>query len=295
MSAILVDGLGRRYGDVTALAGVGFEARRGEALALLGPNGAGKTTAVEILAGFVAPSTGTVRVLGVEPRRGGPAWRARLGIVSQTTALDERLTVRQLLQAFASVFPRALTVAAALDLVGLREQADMRVGRLSGGQRRRVDLALGIVGRPEVLFLDEPTTGLDPAARRRTWAVVDRLREAGTTVLLTTHHMEEAERLADRVLVLARGRLVADASPAALRARSAPATIRCPVPEGLAAGLPPALAPHAHGGELVIRTRRPADALERLLAWSRAAGHDLAGLEVAPASLEDVYLALTRA
>jgi ABC-2 type transport system ATP-binding protein len=295
VSAILVDGLGKRYGDVTALAGVGFEAGRGEALALLGPNGAGKTTAVEILAGFLAPSAGTVRVLGAEPRRAGPAWRARLGIVSQATSLDERLTVREVLHAFGSVFPRARTVAEALALAELREQADTRVGRLSGGQRRRVDLALGIVGRPEVLFLDEPTTGLDPAARRRTWAVVDRLREAGTTVLLTTHHMEEAERLADRVLVLARGRLVADASPGELRARSAPVTIRCPLPHGVAAGLPPAFAPHTAGGELVIRTRHPADALECLLAWSRTAGHDLAGLEVAPASLEDVYLALTHA
>jgi ABC-2 type transport system ATP-binding protein len=293
--AVVVDGLTKRYRDVTALEGVSFAAARGEALALLGPNGAGKTTAVEILEGFLAPSAGTVRVLGADPRRGGREWRARVGIVSQATSLDERLTVHEVLRAFAAVFPGALAVEDALALTDLREEARTRVGRLSGGQRRRVDLALGIVGRPDVLFLDEPTTGLDPAARRRTWAVIDRLRESGVTVLLTTHYMEEAERLADRLLVLARGRLVADASPAELRARSTPATIRCPLPAALAAGLPPALAAHLQAGELVIRTRRPADALERLLAWSRAAGHDLAGLEVGPASLEDAYLALTHA
>ena len=282
MSAILVDGVRKRYGDVTALDGIGFEARRGEALAVLGPNGAGKTTAVEILEGFLAPSAGTVRVLGIDPRRGGPPWRARIGIVSQETSLDERLTVGEVLRAFASVFPRALQIAEALALADLSEHEHTRVGRLSGGQRRRVDLALGIVGRPEVLFLDEPTTGLDPAARRRTWALVDRLRQAGVTVLLTTHYMEEAERLADRVLVLARGRLVADASPADLRACSAPARIRCPVPEHLAAGLPPALAGDLDGGQLVIRTRRPADALERLLAWSRSAGTTSAGWRSRP-------------
>jgi ABC-2 type transport system ATP-binding protein len=221
MPAIAVEGLGMRYGDRVALRGVTFAVARGEAVALLGANGAGKTTTLEILEGFLAPSAGTVRVLGADPRRGD---RARIGVVTQSTSLDHQLTVREALTAFAAAYPRPRPVAEALALAGLDAEAGTRIGRLSGGQQRRVDLALGIVGRPELLFLDEPTTGLDPAARRRTWDVVARLRAEGATVLLTTHYQEEAERLADRLIVLAGGRVVADAAPAALTTAA-----RCPV------------------------------------------------------------------
>jgi ABC-2 type transport system ATP-binding protein len=202
-----------RFGDRVALQGVSFAVERGEIVALLGPNGAGKTTTVEILEGFLAPSEGFVRVLGADPRRGD---RSRVGVVMQSTSLDAQLTVREAVTAFAAAYPSPRPVAEVLELVDLAEDARTRIGRLSGGRQRRVDLALGIVGRPEVLFLDEPTTGLDPAARRRTWDAVARLRADGATVLLTTHHMEEAERLADRLIVLAGGRVVADAAPAAL-------------------------------------------------------------------------------
>jgi ABC-type Na+ transport system ATPase subunit NatA len=201
MSVITVEHLHKAYGRLGALRDVSFEVAAGQVVALLGPNGAGKTTTMELLEGYQTPSGGVVRVLGSEPRRAGRAWRARVGLVLQSTSLDLQLTVREALGVHAGLFPRPWPVGELLELVDLAAEADTRIGQLSGGQRRRVDVGLGIVGRPELLFLDEPTTGLDPVARRQAWTAVERLTAAGTTVVLTTHYLEEAQRLADRVLV----------------------------------------------------------------------------------------------
>jgi ABC-2 type transport system ATP-binding protein len=296
VTAIRADGLSRHFGGVVAVDEVSFEIARGEVVALLGPNGAGKTTTIELLEGYLAPTGGSISVLGADPRHGGRAWRARIGLVLQSTSLDLELTVRDVLGVFAALYPRPRTVAEVLALVDLEAQAGERIGRLSGGQQRRVDLALGIVGRPELLFLDEPTTGLDPAARRRTWAVVEALAAEGTTILLSTHSMDEAQRLADRLLVLRDGRLVADAAPDELRRAALRSTVRLPCPPGMPmADLPPALVRHFDPlrCELVIRTAHVAGALDLLLDWARAEDVALDALEVGPASLEDAYLELT--
>ena len=295
MSAVEVEHLSRRYGELEAVADVSCEVAAGQVVALLGPNGAGKTTTMEILEGYRAPSGGTARVLGEEPGRAGRAWRARVGLVLQSTSLDPQLTVGEALRIFAALFPRPRPVDEVLELIDLAGEAGTRMGRLSGGQQRRVDVGLGIVGRPEVLFLDEPTTGLDPAARRQAWTTVEGLTEAGTTVLLTTHYLEEAQRLADRVLVLANGRLVADARPEQLRGEAADTVIRVPLPPGApTADLPPALAAGADpgAGRLVVRTAEVTAALDGLVGWARRHRVELAGLEVGPPSLEDAYLAL---
>jgi ABC-2 type transport system ATP-binding protein len=214
-----------------------------------------------MLEGYLAPSSGSVSVLGVDPRVGDGAWRARIGLVMQSTSLDAQLTVGEQLDVYARVFPRPRAVDEVLRLIDLEDAAATRIGRLSGGQQRRVDLGLGIVGRPDVLFLDEPTTGLDPAARRRIWSVVESLARDGATVLLTTHYLQEAEQLADRLLVLAGGRLVADATPDELRAAVEETVVRFPVGEDVA--LPDQLAAlvDRERHELVVRTRHP----ERLL------------------------------
>jgi ABC-2 type transport system ATP-binding protein len=295
MTAVEVEHLSRRYGELEAVADVSFEVAAGQVVALLGPNGAGKTTTMEILEGYRAPSGGTARVLGEEPGRAGRAWRARVGLVLQSTSLDPQLTVGEALGTFAALFPRPRPVDEVLELIDLAGEAGTRIGRLSGGQQRRVDVGLGIVGRPEVLFLDEPTTGLDPAARRQAWTTIEGLTEAGTTVLLTTHYLEEAQRLADRVLVLAHGRLVADARPDQLRGGAAETVIRVPLPPGApTADLPPALAAGADpgAGRLVVRTAEVTAALDGLVGWARRHRVELAGLEVGPPSLEDAYLAL---
>jgi ABC-2 type transport system ATP-binding protein len=278
----------KRYGDLAAVHDLSFEVGRGEIVALLGPNGAGKTTTVEMLEGYSAPSGGALAVLGADPARGDRRWRERIGLVLQSTSLDVRLTVRDTLRAFARLFPSPLPVDHVLELIDLRAEADTRIDRLSGGQQRRVDLGVGIVGRPELLFLDEPTTGLDPAARRRIWAVVE---ELGATVFLTTHSMEEAEQLADRLLVLAGGRLVADATPDGLRAAAAWTLVRFPLPT--TDGLPAGLGAHVANGELVARTRDPRGVLAALVDWAWARDLDLTGLQVGPPSLETAYLELT--
>jgi len=295
VSAIAVERLSKRYGEVTALQELSFEVPAGQVVTLLGPNGAGKTTTVEILEGYQAASGGSARVLGADPRHAGRAWRARVGLVLQSSSLDAQLTVREALGVDATLYPRPRPVGEVLELIDLQRQADSRIGQLSGGQRRRVDLGLAVIGRPELLFLDEPTTGLDPAARRQAWTTVEQLRAAGTTVLLTTHYLEEAERLADRVLVLAGGRLLADARPAELRARGAPTTIHFPLPPGApVADLPVALAGAIDlaRGELRLHTGEVTAALDALTAWAWRNGVELAGIEVGPPSLEDAYLAL---
>jgi ABC-2 type transport system ATP-binding protein len=296
VSAIRAEGLTRRFGDVEAVRDVSFEVRAGEIVALLGPNGAGKTTTLELLEGYLSPSAGSVSVLAADPRRGDRAWRARVGVVLQSTSLDLELSAREALEAFAALFPHPRAVDEVLALVDLEDEADTRIGRLSGGQQRRVDLGVGIVGRPELLFLDEPTTGLDPAVRRRMWAIVEELAAGGATVVLSTHYTEEAQRLADRLLILRDGRLVADAAPAQLRACALRSTVRLPCPPGTPmADLPPALARHFDPlrCELVVHTSDVAATLDQLLEWARAHDIGLDALEVGPASLEDAYLALT--
>jgi ABC-2 type transport system ATP-binding protein len=225
-AAISVRGLVKRYGDRNAVDGLDLDIRRGEIFALLGPNGAGKTTTVEILEGYRERDGGEVRVLGVDPADGGRRWKADLGIVLQSGAGDSQLTCLELLRAQAAYYPDPRDPAEVLELVGLTEKAGSRGRTLSGGQRRRLDVALGIVGRPRLLFLDEPTTGFDPEARRQFWSLIRSLRDLGTTMLLTTHYLDEAEELADRVGVIARGRLVEVAVPAELGGRgSAPAVV----------------------------------------------------------------------
>jgi ABC-2 type transport system ATP-binding protein len=294
VSAIVVDRLTKRFGDFAAVDGVSFEVAEGQLVAVLGPNGAGKTTTLEMLEGFMAPSSGTARVLDVDPHRGDRRWRARIGLVLQSTSLDAELTVRDTLTVFAGLYPSARPVDEVLELVDLVDDAETRVGVLSGGQRRRVDVAIGIVGRPEVLFLDEPTTGLDPEARRRAWTAVENLTTTGTTVVLTTHYIDEADHLANRLLLLAGGKVIADTTPEGLRARGGPATIRYHLPDDAPnVDLPATLIPHLDpaGRELVVRADDPTGPLRDLLGWADQHHLDLSGREVGPPSLEEAYLA----
>ena len=296
MTVIEVEHLVKRFGGFTAVQDISFGVQAGQVAAVLGPNGAGKTTTIEILEGFLAPSGGTVRVLGADPRRGSRAWRARIGLVLQSTSLDMQLTVAEALGLYAGLFPRPMAAAAVLDLIGLGPDAATRIGALSGGQRRRVDLGLAIIGRPEILFLDEPTTGLDPEARRELWAIIQSLVADGATVLLTTHYIEEAQHLADRVIVLAEGRVVADATPGQLRARGGTPVIRYRLPPGARPeDLPPALGHYVNPdrGELTLPSADLTADLGELVSWARRSRADLTGLEVAPPSLEDAYLSLT--
>ena len=220
MNSISVRGLTKRYGSLVAVNDISFEVEQGECLALLGPNGAGKTTTTEVLEGFRHADSGEVRVLGVDPRHGGLGWKARLGIVLQTDRDLGDLTVREAVRHFAAYFPSPRDPEEVIEAVGLGSKATSRNDRLSGGQRRRLDVALGIIGNPELLFLDEPTTGFDPAARREFWALIESLKADGTTILLTTHYLDEAERLADRVAVIAGGRIIACDRPSQLGDRS---------------------------------------------------------------------------
>ncbi|HVW19062.1 MAG TPA: ABC transporter ATP-binding protein [Solirubrobacteraceae bacterium] len=292
--AIVVEGLRRRYGDVEAVAGIDFSVRTGEIFALLGPNGAGKTTTVEILEGFRRPTAGRVRVLGVDPARAGRDFRERVGVVLQTGALDDALSVEETLRHYAACYAAPLPWRELLDMVALVSRRRARVRDLSGGQRRRLELALALVGDPELVFLDEPTTGLDPHARRAAWEMIAALREDGRTILLTSHYMDEVERLADRATVLRSGRLVAEGSPAQLRARGLRTEIRFRLPDGapLPAGLA-ALADTQPDGTTSILTRTPTEVMARLGAWAMGHGGELARLSVTPPSLEDVYLELT--
>jgi ABC-2 type transport system ATP-binding protein len=299
MSAVTVERLVKRYGPVAAVHDVSFDIAAGQVTALLGPNGAGKSTIIEILTGLTAPSGGTVRVLGTAPGPGGRrgrSWRARIGLVLQSASLDSQLTVTEALGLFARLYPRPLRVAEVLEAIDLADEAATRIGVLSGGQRRRVDLGLGIIGRPELLFLDEPTTGLDPEARRKLWEVIGRLTAGGATVLLTTHYMEEAERLASRLIVLARGQVVADTTPGQLRAGGPAPAIRLPLRPGIPVTDLPAwldVTTDETHAELLIRCPDLTASLESLASWARRNQIDLTGLELGPPSLEDAYLALT--
>lgn len=296
MTAIEVRDLSRSYGTVRAVDGVSFTVGAGEIFALLGPNGAGKTTTVEILEGFRTRDAGTVDVLGHDPATGGSAYRARIGVVLQSAGFEEEFTVRELVRMQAALFPRGHDPDELITLVGLGDKRLTRVKGLSGGQRRRLDLALGLAGAPELLFLDEPTTGFDPAARHHAWDLVDNLRALGTTILLTTHYLEEAQRLADRVAVMRAGRLVAIGAPEDLRAGSKlPTVITFALrPDLRTAGTPALSAPLEVTGTTVrVTSRDPLTDTYRLTGWARERGVDLPDLTVSPPTLEDVYLTLT--
>ena len=269
--------------------------RAGEIFAFLGPNGAGKTTTVEILEGYRDRDAGEVSVLGVDPAAPTRAWRERIGIVLQSGKLRPHLTVRESVELFAGYYPAPRPVDETIELVGLTEQRDSRTERLSGGQQRRLDVALALIGDPELLFLDEPTTGFDPSARRNAWSLIAGLRQLGKTVFLTTHYMDEAQELADRVAIIAAGQIVAEGAPSELGGRgAAPCEIRFRLPEGAQADdLPLQVA--VTDGRALLRTHDPIPALNALTSWALAQGVDLPGLEVERPSLEDVYLDLTEA
>jgi ABC-2 type transport system ATP-binding protein len=292
---ISVQGLTKRYGDVEAVRGVDLEVRRGEIFAFLGPNGAGKTTTVEILEGFRTASSGTISVLGADPAHAGPEWRNRVGAVLQESQAEPGLTVRECLQLYAGYYAHPRNIAETIALVGLKEKTDTLGHHLSGGQRRRLDVALALIGDPELIFLDEPTTGFDPSARRAAWSVIDGLRALGKTVFLTTHYMEEAEHLADRIAVIADGAIVADGTPQTLGGRDQlAATIRFTLPGG--AILPDTLrlmVEPTSNGTVAIRTEAPLVHLRALSDWASTAGFDLPDIDVRRPTLEDVYLALT--
>jgi ABC-2 type transport system ATP-binding protein len=294
-SAVVVAGLRKHYGAVQAVRDVSFTVEDGEIFALLGPNGAGKTTTLEILEGFRTRDAGRVEVLGADPgdRAAGRALREQIGLVLQDIAVEPYLTVRETLARNAGYYPAPRDVDEVIGQVGLTGQERRKVRQLSGGQQRRLDLALGLIGHPRLLFLDEPTTGFDPNARRDAWQIVRSLRDAGTTVVLTTHYMDEAQALADRVAVISGGRIVAEGAPSTIGGRdTARARIRFALPDGYApADLPlPAVAGH---GLVTVETAEPTEALHQLTGWALRRGTVLDRLTVERASLEDIYLRLT--
>jgi ABC-2 type transport system ATP-binding protein len=295
---VSVRGLVKRYGRHDAVAGVDFDVHRGEIFALLGPNGAGKTTTVEILEGFRARTDGEITVLDVDPADAGSAWRNRVGVVLQESEPEPGLSVRECLELYAGYYWAPLDTDHTIALVGLTDQANTIATRLSGGQRRRLDVALALIGDPDIVFLDEPTTGFDPAARRAAWAVIAGLRQLGKTIFLTTHYMEEAEYLADRIAVIAAGRIVAEGTPKTLGGRDRmTASIRFTLPAGLTVrNLPPGLRPLAEAGPdgaNVLRSESPLVHVQMLADWALGRGVDLPDLDIRRPTLEDVYLALT--
>ena len=277
MSAISVRDLRRSYGALEAVRGISFEVSRGEVFGLLGPNGAGKTTTVEILEGYRKRDAGEVEVLGADPAAAGGDWRERIGVVLQSSAMYETLTVDEMLRVFAGYYRSPRPLDEVVELVGLQDKREVRVRRLSGGQRRRLDLGLALVGDPELIFLDEPTTGFDPGARRRAWETIRGLRSLGKTILLTTHYLDEAEQLADRVAVLRRGEIVASGPPAELTSAVRQTEIRY----------------RDDGREVVLHTDEPTRLLHELTSRALGEGRELDGLVVRRPTLEEVYLSLT--
>jgi ABC-2 type transport system ATP-binding protein len=276
-AAISVHGLRKSYGEYEALREVSFEISEGEVFGLLGPNGAGKTTTIEILEGYRSRDSGEVDVLGFDPERAGSAFRERIGVVLQQSQLWPNLTVAETHRMFAGYYNRPRDVDEVMTLVGLEEKRDARVKTLSGGQKRRLDLGLALVGDPDLVFLDEPTTGFDPAARRAAWEMIRSLRSLGKTILLTTHYLDEAERLADRVAVLREGRIIREGTPAELTGGTNETEVRY----------------RQDGHEVVIHTSEPTRLLQELTAAALADGREVEGLQVRRPTLEDVYLSLT--
>jgi ABC-2 type transport system ATP-binding protein len=294
---VSVHGLRKRYGQAEVVAGIDLEIERGEIFAFLGPNGAGKTT-VEILEGFRTRTAGEVSVLGVDPAKGDASWRDRVGAVLQESNPEPGLTVRESLQLYSGYYREPRDIDETIALVGLQEKAETLAPQLSGGQRRRLDVALALIGDPELIFLDEPTTGFDPSARRTAWHVIEGLRQLGKTVFLTTHYMDEAEELADRIAVIAGGRIVAEGTPGTLGGRNAMAsTIRFTLPQGTGADdLPPELRALLAGedGRVTLTTDTPLVHVGALAEWALGCGIDLPDLDVRRPTLEDVYLELTK-
>ena len=278
VAAIEVRGLRKSYGPHEVLHGVDFTVDEGEVFALLGPNGAGKTTTVEILEGYRTRDDGIVRVLGEDPEKNGRALRTRVGVVLQSAAVYPYLSVEEMVELFAGYYPAPRPVDEVIGLVGLETSRKTRVRRLSGGQLRRLDLALALVGDPELIFLDEPTTGFDPAARRDAWETIRGLKELGKTILLTTHYLEEAQRLADRLAILREGRIAATGTPQALLSTNGRVEIRF----------------RRHGEPTTITTDDPTRTLHELTSAAIAGGYELEDLEVRRPTLEDIYLELTR-
>ena len=277
MSAIRVSDLRKSYGEHEALRGISFTIEEGEVFSLLGPNGAGKTTTVEILEGYRARDGGSVEVLGFDPARAQTAYRQQIGVVLQQSQLWANLTVAETHRMFAGYYERPRDIDEVIQLVGLREKRDARVKTLSGGQKRRLDLGVALVGDPDLIFLDEPTTGFDPAARRAAWEMIRSLRSLGKTILLTTHYLDEAEQLADRVAVLREGRIVSEGTPAELTGGTQETEVRY----------------RRDGHEVVLRTTEPTRLLHQLTEEALAEGRELEGLTVRRPTLEDVYLLLT--
>jgi len=278
-AVVSVRGLTKSYGDFEALKGVDFELHAGEVFGLLGPNGAGKTTTIEILEGYRDRDGGDVRVLGADPAKAGLEWRQRIGVVLQSSAMYENLTVAEQLAQFGGYYEQPRPVDEVIGLIGLEEKRDARARKLSGGQRRRLDLGLALVGDPELIFLDEPTTGFDPAARRRAWGTIRSLRALGKTILLTTHYLDEVEQLADRVAVLREGKIVASGTV-----------------HELIGGTPATEIRYRRNGEVVVlETDEPTRVLHELTASAMERGEELEGLEVRKPSLEEVYLSLVQA
>ena len=277
MKAVEVKGLAKSYGDHEALRGVDFSIEVGEVFGLLGPNGAGKTTTVEILEGYRRRDGGTVEVLGIDPAHGNSAWRRRVGVVLQSSSFYPALSVGESLRIFGRYYERPRDADEVAEIVGLSDKRDARVRTLSGGQKRRLDLGLALIGDPELIFLDEPTTGFDPGARRNAWDTIRNLRSLGKTILLTTHYLDEAEQLADRVAVLRRGSIIREGTPAELTGGAVDTEIRF----------------LRDGAKVVEHTREPTRRLNELTAEAIARGEELDELEVLRPTLEDVYLELT--
>jgi ABC-2 type transport system ATP-binding protein len=277
VSAIVVENLRKSYGEHEAVRGISFRINEGEVFGLLGPNGAGKTTTVEILEGYRERDGGSVDVLGFDPARAQQEYRERIGVVLQQSQLWANLTVRETHSLFAGYYRHPRDVDEVVELVGLGEKRDARVKTLSGGQKRRLDLGVALVGDPDLVFLDEPTTGFDPAARRAAWEMIRSLRSLGKTILLTTHYLDEAEQLADRVAVMRAGHIVREGAPSELTGDTSETEVRY----------------RRNGEEVVVRTTEATKLLHELTAQALAEGRDLEGLTVRRPTLEDVYLALT--
>lgn len=294
-AVITVSGLRKSYGELEAVRGIDLEVRAGEIFAFLGPNGAGKTTTVEVLEGYRKRDGGEVNVLGVDPASPSRSWRERIGIVLQSNKLDPYLTVRESLELFAGYYRQPLPVDDVLDLIGLGGKTEVRTNTLSGGQQRRLDVGLALIGDPELLFLDEPTTGFDPSARRQAWKVVTGLRDLGKTIFLTTHYMDEAQYLADRAAIIVGGKIIAEGNPAEIgRHTGADTEIRFRLPAGVErAGLPIPPQAEVSNGFVTVLTGEPLELLNEITGWAMSRGVDLSSLEVGRPSLEEIYLELT--